>query len=134
MVSATPSADLQTPPARESSFLAETFPHFHHLGFQVCGQLLIRLLRSFRFRRRQDGISENHLQRLKSLESSVSRPSLIESFDRYRDDRNLQVNGKDGRALLENLWRSIDGTFALWIQYEREAMSQTECSGAHRGN
>ena len=44
------------------------------------------------------------------------------------------MNGENRRALLENLWGSIDGAFALWIQYERESMPQTEGSGAHSRN
>src|SRR5262249_29698308 len=98
--------------------LAQLRPHFDHAALQFRGELGVRFLGSFGFGWRVHGISNHHLQRRESFESLSAWPRVIESVNRYRNNRNLQMDGQNCRALLENLWLTIDCPFAFRIKNE----------------
>src|SRR5580765_3536599 len=113
-------------PARDASAFAQIFPHPHNARFQFRSELFVGLFRSFRFWWRIDWITKGNPQRIESLERFVPRPSLVEAFNGYGNDRNLQMDGQDGRAFLEGARSAIDGAFALGIENEGHALSQAE--------
>src|SRR5215469_9224246 len=84
------------------------FPHLDHLVAQFFGELSVGFVVVFLGGGRINGIAEAYVQPGKTREAAAARPGVVEAFERYGIDRNLEMRGENSCALLELLGLSVN--------------------------
>ncbi len=64
----------------------------------------------------------------------AARPRVVKAFNRHRNNRHLEVNGKNSGAFLEGPRGAIDAALAFGIKNQDAAVPQPESPGTHGRN
>src|SRR5580698_2850106 len=114
--------------------MAQVFPHLDHTRFQSRSQLFVGRFGCLALRGRKNRIADHNLEWRESLERLVPRPGFVKSLNGYGHNRNLQVNGQNGRTLFESFWRAINRALAFGVENEGASLPQAERARAHGWN